>query len=94
MTTHVVSGGALTHFIEQEDVPRGHQTHNQLNVSSLAIGDLVHVPVQVDIENLKELVASLFVPVPPDGVQETGHNNIRANDGVGRPFCSQEGYTL
>ena len=69
-------GETLTHFIEQEDVPRTHQTHDQLNASSLAIGDLVHVPIQVDIENPKEPIASLLVPVPPDGVQETGHNNI------------------
>lgn len=76
MTAHVVSGGALTHFIEQKDVPRSHQTHDKLNASSLAIGDLVHMPVQVDIKNLKEPIASVLVPVPPDGIQEIGHNNI------------------
>lgn len=94
ITTPGTSGKALTYFIEQEDVPRSHQTHDELNASSLAIGDLVHMPVQVDIENLKEPVASPLVPVPPDRVQEIGHDDIGANDGVGRPFCSQEGHTL
>lgn len=94
MTTPGTSGEALTYFIKQEDVPRSHQTHDELNASSLAIGDLVHMPVQVDIENLKEPVASLLVPVPPDRVQEIGHDDIGANDRVGRPFCSQEGHTL
>ena len=58
----------MTHFIEQEDVPWSHETHDELNASSLAIGDLVHMPVQVNIEDLKELIASLLVPVPPNGV--------------------------
>jgi len=66
----------LTHFIEQEDVPRSHETHDELNASSLAIGDLVHMPVQVNIEDLEELIASLLVPVPPNRVQETGHDNV------------------
>jgi hypothetical protein len=91
---HVRGKESWTHFIEQEDVPRSHQTHDELNTSSFTIRDLVHMPVQVDIEDMKEPIASLLVPVPPHRVQETGDDDIGANDGVGRPFCSQKGHTL
>jgi hypothetical protein len=30
-------------FVEEEDVPRGHETHGELNAASFAIGNIVHV---------------------------------------------------
>lgn len=86
MTTPVAGGGAPTHFIKQEDVPRGHQAHDELHAAALAIGDLVHVPVQIDVEDPEEPIAPLLVSVPPDRVQEAGHHNVRAHDGVRRPL--------
>ena len=52
------------------------------------------MPIQVDIEDLKKPVAPLLVPISPDGVQEAGHDDVRADDRVRRPFCSQERHTL
>ena len=98
MTTPVAKGakggGAWAHFIEQEDVPRGHQTHDELDASPLAIGDLVHMPVQVDVEDAEEPIAPLLVSVAANRIQETGHDDVRTHDWIRCPFRSEERHTL
>jgi hypothetical protein len=41
-----------------------------LYAATFAIRNLVHTPVEVDIENVQEMIATGFVTVAADGVQE------------------------
>ena len=37
-------------LVEEQNVPGGHEAHAELNATSLAIRDVVHVPVKIYVE--------------------------------------------
>jgi len=37
-------------LVKEQNVPRGHQAHAELNATSLAIRNVVHVPVEIYVE--------------------------------------------
>ena len=37
-------------LVKKQNVPRGHKAHAELNATSLAIRDVVHVPVEIYVE--------------------------------------------
>ena len=36
-------------FVKKKNVPRGHETHTELNAASFAIRNTVHVPVEINV---------------------------------------------
>jgi hypothetical protein len=52
------------YLIEQEDIPRLHETHAQLHAPPLTVRDGVHVPVEVHIENIKQTITAFLVAIP------------------------------
>lgn len=77
------------HFVEKQDVPLAHESHAELNSATLAIADLVHVPVQVNIENLQQAVTTRLVPVSSNRVEEVSDTNVRTDNGVRAPFSAK-----
>lgn len=55
-------------FVEKENVPREHETHAELNTASLAVRNVVHVPVEIDIEQVKQQIPPFFVPIATNGI--------------------------
>ena len=51
----------------------------------------MHPPLQVNIKYIQQRVAALFVAIAAYGVEEGGHGDVGAHDGVGGPFCAEEG---
>lgn len=74
------------HFVEKEDIPLGHETHAELDAAALSIGNLVHVPVEVDVEDLEQAVAARAVTVAADRVEKVRDNNVRAHNRVVAPL--------
>ena len=48
-------------LIQQQDLERPNETDKDLNTTALAVRELVHSPVKVDIQHLNQLVPSLWV---------------------------------
>lgn len=49
----------------------------------------MHVPVEVDVEDLQEPVTALAVAPSADRVEEVGDHNVRPHDGVHAPFGAE-----
>ena len=65
-----IMSGNLAELIEQKHVPIAHQTHAQLHPAALAVRNLVHMPVEVDVEDIQEPVPPLLVPVSSHGIEK------------------------
>jgi hypothetical protein len=74
-----------TDFIEEKHVPGLHETHAELHSASLAIGYFVHTPVEIHVEDIEEMVASLLVSVSAHRVKKGRDRDVTANDGVRSP---------
>jgi hypothetical protein len=74
-----------TDFIEEKHVPWLHETHAELDPSSLAVGQLVHAPVKIDVEDIKQMVASLLMSVAADRVEKGRDSNVTSHDWIGSP---------
>jgi hypothetical protein len=74
-----------TDFIEEKYVPWLHETHAELDPSSFAVGYLVHAPVKIDVEDIKQIIASLLVSVAADRVEKGRYGNVTAHDWIGSP---------
>jgi hypothetical protein len=59
-----------SHFIEKEYIPRTHETHTKLDTPSLAIRDRMHMPIKVDIEDIKKSITTLLMPVATDTIEK------------------------
>lgn len=60
----------MAHLVEQQNIPVPHESHNELHTTALSIRYLMHMPVQVDVEDVKEPIPPLLVPVPAYRVEE------------------------
>jgi hypothetical protein len=54
----------------------------------------VHVPVQVDVEDVEQAISALLVPVTSDGVEEMRHNDVasaldREKNQMGEPSAGR-----
>ena len=76
---------STTYLVEKQYIPVAHQAHAQLDPPTLTVGYLMHVPVQVDIEDVKEPVPPFLVPVAAYRVEEVGDDNVTAHDWVHSP---------
>jgi hypothetical protein len=53
----------VTYLIQQKNIPWCHKAHAQLHASPLAIRDGVHVPVEVHIEDIEQMITALLVAI-------------------------------
>lgn len=58
----------VLYFVKQKDIPFDHQTETELDSTSFAVRYLMHVPVEVDVEDIKKAIPALLVPIASDGV--------------------------
>lgn len=79
------------HLVEKEHVPRRHESTDDLDAPAFTVRDFVHVPLEIDVENIEEAIPSLLVAVTADRVQEMRYFEIASDDGVGGPFGAEVG---
>jgi hypothetical protein len=60
-----------------------------LDSTALAVRDLVHVPVKVNVENFEQPVTALSVAPAADRVEEVRNDNVGTNDGIRAPFRAE-----
>lgn len=77
-------------LVKQKDVPFDHEPKAELDAATLAIGYLVHVPVEINIKNINKAVSALLVSVAPDRVQERRDDDIASDDRIHSPFSAEE----
>ncbi|KAK4670341.1 LOW QUALITY PROTEIN: uncharacterized protein QC763_0041790 [Podospora pseudopauciseta] len=63
--------------------------HGELDPAALAVGNGVHPPPGIDVENGDELVTTVGVLVPADGAEELVDADVGADDGVEDPFQAE-----
>ena len=51
----------------------------------------MHMPIEIDIQYIEQLITPFFVSIPANGVEEVGDDDVGADDGVHGPFCAEEG---
>jgi len=56
-----------------------------LNTPPLAVRNLVHPPIKIDIENVQKMVSPLFVSVATDRVEEMGDGDVSPDNRVQSP---------
>jgi len=78
-------------LVKQKDVPLDHEPKAELDAATLAIGYLVHVPVEINIKNINKAVSALLVSVAPDRVQERRDDDIASDDRIHSPWMRHEG---
>lgn len=83
----------MGYLIEQKNIPLDHQTEAELDSAAFAIGYLVHVPVQVDVENVKKAVSPFFVSVPSDGVQKGRNKDVASDHRIHCPWI-RDGHSV
>ena len=84
-TLHFASDSEEPYLVQKEDVPVPHQSHAQLHTPALAVRNLVHMPVEVDIEDVQQAVAPFLVPIPAHRVEEIRNDDVAAHDRIHRP---------
>ena len=52
------------------------------------------MPIKIYIQNIKEAVAPLFVPIASDRIEKVGDNNVATHDWVHCPFGTKESDTF
>lgn len=72
-------------FVEEKNIPRDHEAHTELHAAPLAVRDVVHVPVKVDIKQIKEKIPSLLVSIATNGIEELRDHDVAPDDGVHGP---------
>jgi len=72
-------------LVKEQNVPSGHKPHAELNATSLAIRNVVHVPVEINVKQIKQEIPSFFVSITTDGVEEVRYNDVAPNDGIHGP---------
>lgn len=72
-------------FVKKKNIPRDHKTHAELDAASLAIRDVVHMPVEINIEQVEQKVPSFFVSITTDGIEEVGDHDVAPDDRVHGP---------
>jgi len=72
-------------FVKKQDVPRSHKAHAELNATSLAIRNVVHVPVEIDVKQIKQEIPSFFVSITTHGVEKVRDNDVAPDDRIHSP---------
>lgn len=73
------------HFVKKKDVPGSHKPHAELNAASFTIRKVVHVPIEIDVEQVKEKIPSFFVSITTDGIEEVGNDDVTSDNGIHGP---------
>lgn len=72
-------------LVKKKDVPFSHEPEAELDPAALAIGNLVHMPVKINVKDVNKVVSALLVSVAPNRVQECRDDDITSDDGIHSP---------
>jgi hypothetical protein len=69
-------------LVQQQDSPGSKEAHTELHTSTLAVGNGVQVPGQINVQDSHQLVAPIWIMIASFGFEELGDCNVAADDWV------------